>query len=75
MINILNYQKYQSVQNYYADKYSEKDIEKLKQEITKYKLDELISLNEGEYKIVGYGNLETCFNDDRKLVKNKDLER
>lgn len=62
-------------QNFYADKYSEKDIEKLKQEITQYNLDDIISLNEGEYKIVGYGNLETCFNDDRKLVKNKDLER
>lgn len=62
-------------QNFYADKYSEKDIEKLKQEIAEYKLDDIISLNEGEYKIVGYGNLETCFNDDRKLVKNKDLER
>lgn len=62
-------------QNFYADKYGEKDIEKLKQEITEYKLNDIITLNEGEYKIVGYGDLETCFNDDRRLVKNKDLER
>jgi len=28
-----------------------------------------------EYKIVGYGDLETCFNDDRNLSRSRDYER
>lgn len=28
-----------------------------------------------EYKIVGYADLQLCFNDDRNLVRNKDMER
>lgn len=60
---------------FYADKYSNKDIEKLKHEVKKYQLDDVITFNDGEYKILGWGNLETCFNDDRNIVKNKDKER
>ncbi len=60
---------------FYADKYSNKDIEKLKHEVKKYQLDDVITFNDGEYKILGWGNLETCFNDDRNIVRNKDKER
>lgn len=59
----------------YADRFSNKDIEKLKDEVEKYKLDDVITFDDSEYKIVGWGNLETCFNDDRKLARNKDMER
>ncbi len=60
---------------FYADKYSNKDIEKLKHEVKKYQLDDVITFNDGEYKILGWGNLETCFNDDRNIVRNRDKER
>lgn len=59
----------------YADRFTNKDIEKLKEEVKKYQLDDVITFDSAEYKIVGWGNLETCFNDDRKLVRNKDMER
>lgn len=59
----------------YADRYTEKDIERLKQEVKKYNLDKYITFDEDEYKILGYGNLEMCLNDDRKINKEKDYER
>jgi len=59
---------------YYTDDYSEKDIEVLKEEIKKYELNEVIGINDGEYKIIGYGDLETRFNDDRSFEKIKDSE-
>lgn len=59
----------------YADRYTEKDIERLKQEVKKYKLDKYITFNEGGYKILGYGDLEMCLNDDRAITKEKDMER
>lgn len=60
---------------FYADRFSNKDIEKLKGEVKKYHLDDVITFNDAEYKIIGWGNLETSFNDDRKLERNKDMER
>lgn len=59
---------------YYIDEYLEEDIEILKEEIKKYGLDEVIVVGEGDYKIVGYGNLETKFIDDRNLEKNIESE-
>ena len=50
---------------YYADKYSEEDIEKLKSEVKKYKLDSIITFDEEDCKIDGYGGLAISFNDDR----------
>lgn len=60
--------------DYYTDNYSEDDIEVLKEEIKKYGLDEIIGINDGEYKIVGYGDLETRFNDDRRLELNNECD-
>lgn len=54
-------------EDYYSIYYSDDDIEMLKKEIKKYHLDDVIGLNDAEYKIVGYGDLETKFNDDRNL--------
>lgn len=59
----------------YSNRYNDNDIEKLKEEVKKYKLEDVISFNESEYKIIGYGNLETKFNDNRKMTRSKDYER
>ena len=59
----------------YADRFTNKDITKLKEEVKKYKLDDVITFDDAEYKIIGWGNLETSFNDDRKLERNKEMER
>ncbi len=61
--------------NDYADRFNSKDIEKLKEEVKKYKLDNIITFNEDEYKILGYGDLAVSFNDDRNISKNKNQER
>ena len=60
---------------FYSEQYSEKDILLLREEVKKYKLDDVITFDDGEYKILGWGNLEISFNDDRKLNKNKDRGR
>ena len=40
---------------------------KMTNEIKKYKLDDVIEVDTGEYVIVGYGDLETRFIDDRNV--------
>jgi len=60
--------------NYYIDDYDENDIKILEQEIKKYKLEETLGIGDDGYKIVGYGDLETRFNDDRNLEKTKESE-
>lgn len=52
----------------------DEDINTLKKEIKKYNLDSLITVDDGEYKICGYGCLQTMFNDDREKVCDE-LER
>ena len=78
----------------YADRYTKEDLDTLYDEIKKYKLEDIVDLNDmeyllkdgystkeelkdykPEYKIVGYGDLETCFNDDRNLSRSRDYER
>lgn len=59
---------------YYSEDFIEKDIQNLKEEVKKYGLEDIITFDDGEYKIVGYGNLEISFNDDRNISKNKDKE-
>ena len=56
----------------FADKYDEEDIKILEKEIKKYGLSEVIGINEDDYKIIGYGDLETRFNDDRNINLNKE---
>ena len=53
--------------------YTLKDIDTLKAEIVKYGLDDYLTIDNGEYKIIGYGMLQTCFNDDRE--REIDYER
>lgn len=55
---------------YYTEDYNNKDIEKLQNEIKEYHLEEVLEINNGEYKIIGYENLQYLFNDDRYLNEN-----
>ena len=48
-----------------SDEFTEEDFNILKKEIKKYKLEDVISIDE-EYKICAYGMLQTLFNDDRE---------
>lgn len=61
-------------ENYYIDDYCDNDIEILKEEIKKYGLEEVIGIGDDGYKIVGYGDLETKFNDDRNLELSNESE-
>lgn len=63
---------YNEWEDFYDD-YNERDIEQLKKEIEKYNLKEVIEIDNGEYKIIGYGDLETRFLDDRNYCKELDL--
>ena len=63
---------YNEWEDFYDD-YNERDIEQLKKEIEKYNLEEVIEIDNGEYKIIGYGDLETRFLDDRNYCKELDL--
>ena len=45
--------------------YTENDFNNLKNEIDMYNLNDFLVLDDGEYKICGYGGLQCCFNDDR----------
>lgn len=60
---------------YYSDKYSNKDIQQLKSEIKIYALEDVITLNDGDYQIIGWGDLETRFNDDIMLEKEIEKDR
>ncbi len=48
------------------DDFREEDINALKNEIKKYYLDDYIKVDDGEYKICGFGGLQCCFNDNRE---------
>ena len=61
--------------NKYYTNFNEKDIEKLREDIKKYHLEDVITINDYDYKIIGWGDLETRFNDDRKLEKNKNKDK
>lgn len=55
----------------YLDEFSNDDIQELEREIIKFNLENLVVINDGEYKIVGYGDLQTRFNDDRNFNLSK----
>lgn len=61
--------------NKYYTNFNDKDIEKLREDIKKYYLEDVITINDYDYKIIGWGDLETRFNDDRKLEKNKNKDK
>ncbi len=49
-----------------SDEFTEEDFNILKKEIKKYNLEDVISIDDKEYKICAYGMLQTLFNDDRE---------
>lgn len=51
----------------YSEDYDNKDFENLKLEVENLGLQEVIGINDYEYKIIGYADLETRFNDDRHI--------
>jgi len=61
--------------DYYIDNFNDKDIDILKEEVKKYNLDNVISFDYEEYAIIGWGDLQTKFNDDRRFDRARDNER
>ena len=51
----------------YSEDYDDKDFENLKLEVENLGLQEVIGINDYKYKIIGYADLETRFNDDRHI--------
>lgn len=60
--------------DFYVEDYTDKDFKILELEVEKFGLQDVIGINDGEYKIIGYGDLEMRFNDDRNLSINKESE-
>lgn len=61
--------------NDYADRYTDEDFQKLKEEVKKLKLEDVITFDDCGYKIVGWGDLEISFNDDRNILRNRERSR
>ena len=60
---------------FYREDFTEKDVDNLKREVKELGLQEVITFDDAEYKIVGWGDLETRFNDDRYLQEKVKDER
>lgn len=60
---------------FYKEDFTEKDVDNLKREVKELGLQEVITFDDAEYKIVGWGDLETRFNDDRYLQEKVKDER
>lgn len=57
-----------------TNNFKEEDITILAKEIKKHNLEDVISINDNGYIIVGYGNLQYMFNDDKNLEKEDSYE-
>ncbi len=64
----IDYADWEELKN--ENEFLEEDINTLHEEIKKYHLDNYITLDDFEYKICGYGDLQCCFNDDRDRTNN-----
>ena len=60
---------------FYREDFTEKDVDNLKREVKELGLQEVITFDDSEYRIVGWGDLETRFNDDRYLQEKVKDER
>ena len=60
---------------FYKENFTEKDVDNLKKEVNELGLQDVITFNDSEYKIIGWGDLETRFNDDRYLQERIKDER
>lgn len=59
----IDYSEWEELKDDYD--FLDEDINILKDEVKKYNLDDLLTIDDGEYKICSYGCLQTMFNDDR----------
>lgn len=59
----------------YTDNFTEKDVDNLKKEVKELGLQDVITFDDAEYKIIGWSDLETKFNDDRGINMSKDYEK
>lgn len=66
---------YDDWNEFYNDNFTEKDVDNLKKEVKELGLQDVITFDDGKYKILGYGDLETKFNDDRFIERKKEYER
>lgn len=66
---------YDDWNEFYNDNFTEKDVDNLKKEVKELGLQDVITFDDGEYKILGYGDLETKLNDDRFIERKKEYER
>ena len=57
----------------YSDDFSKDDLRNLKKEIQILHLESIVEFNYEDYLIIGYGNLETSFIDDRGVVPEKQI--
>lgn len=57
----------------YSDDFSDDDLENLKKEIKNLNLESIVEFDSVGYLIIGYGNLETAFIDDRGVVQEKEI--
>ena len=60
---------------FYKEDFTEKDVDNLKREVKELGLQEVITFDDAEYKIIGWVDLETRFNDDRYLQEKVKDER
>lgn len=60
---------------FYKEDFTDKDVDNLKKEVKELGLQEVITFDDAEYKIIGWGDLETRFNDDRYLQEKIKSER
>lgn len=65
---------YNDWKDYYTEKFTDKDLELLKEEIQKYRLEDVIEVDNGEYQILGYSNLQYMFNDTKEFEKECELQ-
>ena len=71
------YISYTEWKEYFSDRFSNKDLKKLKEEVKKYNLGDVLTFdNDNDNMIIAWGDFQMCFNDNRYLKgRNKDYER
>lgn len=65
---------YDDWDKFWNEDFTEEDVQNLKEEVKKLGLDSVITFDDDGYKIIGWGDLESSFNDDRHLKNySKDI--
>lgn len=56
------------------EQYNFDDLNTLKEELKKYKLETVLEVDNGEYQILGYSNLQFAFSDTRNFIKDNGMD-